>query len=100
MNFSEKCRQRLDQGLVLNILLTVLSKALEYVSHELPSAKLNVKLKSSAVRLIFGCLTNKKQQTKSSCQYSSWKIFVLLLFPKDQFWNLCCLASIFMIYLF
>ena len=60
-------------------MLTALSKALECVSHELPSAKLNVKLKSSAVRLVFGCLTNKKQQTKSSCQYSSWKYFFVVV---------------------
>ena len=66
-------------------MLTALSKALECVSHELPSAKLNVKLKSSAVRLVFGCLTNKKQQTKSSCQYSSWKYFFCCCFPKISF---------------
>ena len=62
----EKRKQCLDQSLVFGVLLSDLSKAFDCLSHKLLAAKLNAYgLETSAVRLIFDYMTNRKQRTKA-----------------------------------
>ena len=61
---------------VFGALLTDLSKAFDYHSHELLGAKLNVYgVEISSVRLIYDYLTNRRLRTgnKVGNKYSSWR---------------------------
>ena len=70
----EKWKRAVDNGKVFGLLLTDLSKAFDYLSHELLLAKLHVYgFSFSALRLILSYLTNRKQRTKVNSSYSSWE---------------------------
>ena len=72
-------------GKVFGILLTGLSKAFDCLSHELLLVKLHAYgFSSSALRLIYSYLTNRKQRTKINSSYSSWEE-PFLAFLKDQY---------------
>ena len=74
IRLKEKWKQCLDQSLVFGVLLTNHLKSCDCHSHELLGTKLNAYgLETSAVRLIFDYLTNRKQRTKIGCRYSSGK---------------------------
>ena len=62
----------MDNGKAFGILLTDLSKAFDYLSHELLLAKLHAYV-FAALRLIHSYLTNRKQRTKVNSSYSSWE---------------------------
>ena len=73
----EQWKESVDQGLVLGALLTDLSKAFDYLSHELLVAKLSAYgMEDSAVRFVSDYLTNRKQRTKIGNNYSSWRYAV------------------------
>ena len=56
---------------MFGVLLTDLSTAFDCLSHELLAAKLSAYgVDISAVRFIYGYLTNQKQRTKTEDQYS------------------------------
>ena len=70
----EKWKRAVVNGMAFGLLLTDLSKAFDYLSHELLLAKLHAFGFSFAVlRLIHSYLTNKKQRTKVNSSYSSWE---------------------------
>ena len=71
MKLIEKWRECIDKGLEFGALLTDLPKAFDCLPHDL-IAKLNAyRADISALRLIFVCLTNRKQRTKIGNDYSS-----------------------------
>ena len=70
----EKWKERADQGHVFGVLLTDLSKAFDYLPHNLLIAKLNAYgFDNKAVRFVYDYLTSLKQRTKISDTYSSWQ---------------------------
>ena len=64
----------MDKGKTFGVLLTDLSKAFDYLSHELIIAKLNAYIFStSALKLMQSYLSKRKQKTKINQAYSSWE---------------------------
>ena len=74
-----------------------LSKAFDYVPHDLIKAKLEAYgLEIDALRLIHDYLFNRKQRVKVNEEYSSWKD-IILVFPRDLYLALCSLIYIYVI---
>ena len=70
----EKWKCAADNGKIFGILLTDLSKAFDFLSHELLLAKLHAYgFSISALRLIYSYIANRKQRTKINLSYSSWE---------------------------
>ena len=70
----EKCKSSMDKGSSFGALLTDLSNAFDFLSHELLTAKLHAYgFSLSALRLVYSQLTNRKQRTKINAKYSSWE---------------------------
>ena len=64
----------MDNGTAFGLLLTDLSKAFDFLSHELFLAKLHAYgFRFAALRFIHSYLTNRKQRTKVNSSYSSWE---------------------------
>ena len=73
MNLLEKWKNCIDKGKAFGALLTDLSKAFDFLDHELLIAKLNAYgFNLPALRLIHDYLSNRKQRTKIDDNYSSW----------------------------
>ena len=70
----EKWEGALDNGKAFSILLTDLSRAFDYLPHELLLAKLHAYgFSISALKLIHNYLTNRKQRAKINSSYNSWE---------------------------
>ena len=70
----KKWKDSAHQGHVFGNLLTDLSKAFDCLPHNLLIAKLNTYgFDNNAVRFVYDYLTSRKQRTKISDVYSSWK---------------------------
>ena len=68
----EKWKMSVNNSKVFGILLTDLSKAFDYLDHELPIGKLNAYgFSLTALKLIDNHLSNRKQRTKTDSSYSS-----------------------------
>ena len=73
LNLLEKWKNSVDKGKSFGALLTNLSKAFDYLDHELLTSKLNAYgFTLPALRLIHDYLSNRKQRTKLDDNYSSW----------------------------
>ena len=73
LNLLEKWKNSVDKGKSFGALLTNLSKAFDYLDHELLNSKLNAYgFTLPALRLIHDYLSNRKQRTKLDDNYSSW----------------------------
>ena len=71
---TEKWKTAVDNGGVFAALLTDLSKALDYIPHDLIIARLAAYgLDTNALKLIHNYLSNRKQSVKVSSAYSIWK---------------------------
>ena len=69
----EKWKSSIDNGTMFGALLTDLSKAFDYLDHELLIAKLNAYgFSLTALKLVHSYLSNRKQLTKINSSYSSW----------------------------
>ena len=74
LSMLEKWKSAADNKKVFDALLTDLSKAFDYLSHDLLIAKLNAYgFRMAALRLIQNYLSNRKQTTKINTEYSSWE---------------------------
>ena len=74
----EKWKNAVGKGKVFGALLTDLSKAFDYVPHELIMAKLNVYgFNLPALKLMHSYLSHRKQRTKVTQPYSSWEEILL-----------------------
>ena len=74
LSMLEKWKRAVDSGETFGLLLTDLSKAFDYLSHELFLAKLHAYgFSFAALRLIHSYLTNRKHRTKVNSSYSSWE---------------------------
>ena len=73
----EKWKHAVDNKKVFGALLTDLSKAFDYICHDLLIAKFNTYgLSLPALKLVHNFLQNRKQTTKNGTAYSLWeKIF-------------------------
>ena len=70
----EMWRKALDESKVAGAILTDLSKAFDCLSHDLLIAKLEAYgFKTSALKLIYDYLKDRKQRTKVNGSYSSWR---------------------------
>ena len=70
---------------IFGALLTALSKAFGYLSHERLLAKLHAHgFSIPALRLVYSYLKNRKQRTKINYAYSSWQE-ILLGVPQETF---------------
>ena len=70
----ENLRRYLDKGFKTGILLTDLSKAFDSISHDLLLAKLNAyDFTKNSLNLINDYLTGRRQRTKISDRFSSWR---------------------------
>ena len=70
----ENLRKYLDTGFKTGILLTDLSKAFDSISHDLLLAKLNAYgFTKNSLNLINDYLTGRRQRTKISDRFSSWR---------------------------
>ena len=68
----EKAKKFLDKGGIFGALLTDLSKAFDYMTHDLLSAKLNeLNFDMNALNLIFAYLTGRKQRVKINSSFST-----------------------------
>ena len=77
----------LDKGLKTCILLTDLSEAFDSISHDLLVAKLNAYgFSKTSLNLINDYLAGKKQRTKLSDIFSSWRDINHGV-HKDQYWD-------------
>ena len=69
----EKWKKSLDDGGAFGTLLTDLSKAFDWLSHELLIAKLKAySFDKRSLTLIFNYLSNRKQRVKINDSFSSW----------------------------
>ena len=69
----ETWKRSVDKIKVFGALLKDLSKAFDYLNHELLTAKLNAYgFSLPALRLINDYLSNRKQRTKIENTYSTW----------------------------
>ena len=70
----EKWKKAVDNGGVFGALLTDLSKAFDYIPHDLIIAKLEAYgFHIDTLKLIHDYLSNRKQRVKVNDAYSSWK---------------------------
>ena len=70
----EKWKKTVDNGGVFGALLTDLSKAFDYIPHDLIIAKLEAyDFHIDTLKLIHDYLSNRKQRVKVNDAYSSWK---------------------------
>ena len=77
----EKWKSSVDKGKAFGILPTDLSKAFDCLSHELIIAKLNAYgFSLSALKLMHGYLSERRQRTKINQAYSSW--------DENTFWGI------------
>ena len=68
----EKAKKFLDKGGIFGALLTDLSKAFDYMTHDLLSAKLNeLNFDMNALNLIFAYLTGRKQRVKINSSFNT-----------------------------
>ena len=69
----EKWKQSVDNGGAFGTLMTDLSKAFNYLSHELLIAKLDAfGFDKMSLKLVHNYLSNRKQKVKTNDSYSSW----------------------------
>ena len=74
----EKWKRTIDNGKVFGALLTDLSKAFDYIPHELMIGKLNgYGFTLPALKLISNYLANREQRTKINQSFSSWEDVIL-----------------------
>ena len=72
----EKWKAVVDIKKIFGALLTDLSKAFDYLSHDLLLAKLNTfGFSLPALRLMQSYLSNRKQRTRINSEFSSWVNF-------------------------
>ena len=72
----EKWKKAVDNGNVFGVLLTDLSKAFDFLPHDLIITKLNsYGFNLTALNHIHNYLTKRKQRTKINHLYSSWEIY-------------------------
>ena len=72
----EKWKAAVDIKKTFGALLTYLSKAFDYLSHDLLLAKLNTfGFSLPALRLMQSYLSNRKQRTRINSEFSSWVNF-------------------------
>ena len=70
----EKWRSTVDNRKTFGVLLTELSKAFDYLSHELLLAKLHAYgFRIPALRLVYSYLKNRNQRNKINSVYSCWE---------------------------
>ena len=70
----EKWKKSVDNGGSFGALMTDLSKAFVYLSHELLIAKLDAYgFDNNSLKLIFNYLSNRKQRVKINESFSSWE---------------------------
>ena len=70
----EKWKQSVDNGGAFGTLMTDLSKAFNYLSHELLIAKLDAfGFDKMSLKLVHNYLSNGKQRVKINGSYSSWR---------------------------
>ena len=70
----EKWKHAVDNKEVFGALLTDLSKAFDYICHDLLNAKLNTyDLSLPALKLVHNYLQNRKQRTRNGTAYSLWE---------------------------
>ena len=70
----EKWKSAVDNQKRSGVLLTDFSKAYDYLSHDLLTAKLNAYgFSIDSLRLVQDYSTNRKQRTKINSAYSSWE---------------------------
>ena len=80
----EKWGESLDQGGAYGALLTDLSKAFNYLPHDLLIAKLHAYgLYIKSLKLMFSYLTNRKQRVKINDTHGSWSE-ILFGVPQDS----------------
>ena len=69
----KKCKKSVDNSGAFGALLTDLSKAFDFLPHELLIAKLDAYgFDKSSLKLIHSYLSNRKQRVKINDTYSSW----------------------------
>ena len=69
-----KWKSAVDKKQVFGALLTDLTKAFDFLSHDLLIAKLNAYgFSMSALRLVQNYLSNRKQMSKINTEYSPWE---------------------------
>ena len=74
LSMLQKWKSTVDNKKVFGALVTELSKAFDYLLHDLLIAKLNAYgFSITALRLIQIYLSNLKQRTKINTEYSSWE---------------------------
>ena len=70
----EKWKKGVDNGGSFGALMTDLSKAFDCLSHELLIAKLDAYgFDNKSLKLIYNCLSNRKQRVKINESFSSWE---------------------------
>ena len=74
IGITEKAKRIMDKGGYFSALLTDLSKAFDYLPHDLLIAKLNVYgFKNDAHYLIFNYLNNREQSVKTNSSFKSFQ---------------------------
>ena len=74
----EKWKSTVDNKKTFGVLLTDLSKAFDWLSHELLLAKLHAYgFSIPALTLVYSYLKNRNQRTKINSAYSSWEEIIL-----------------------
>ena len=95
----ENLRRYLDKGFKTGILLTDLSKAFDSISHDLLLTKLDAYgFTKNSLNLINDYLTGRRQRTKISDRFSSWRDIICCL-PQRSILDLCYLIYTLMIFL-